>query len=73
MTMGDNKSYYLAYCICVESGKIVQSSPPSPDLERKTFDEFSRWVESAGGWILPVVARWLAHMRGPIQCPVWYV
>ena len=52
--MDDNKDHYHAYCISVESGKIVQSTPRSPDLERKTFDEFSRWVESVNGRIYPL-------------------
>jgi hypothetical protein len=56
MTIDDNKGAYRAYHIVVESGKIVQSSPRSPDLERKTLEEFSRWVESVGGWIYPLSA-----------------
>jgi hypothetical protein len=39
MTPYDDISRYNASSICVESGKIVQSFPRSPDLERKTFDE----------------------------------
>jgi hypothetical protein len=50
----EEKTHYLAYLIYVESGRIVQSDPRSPDLERKTLEEFSRWVESVGGWIYPL-------------------
>lgn len=54
MTIDDNRIGYHAYRIYVESGRIVRSDPRSPDLERKTLEEFSRWVESVGGWIYPL-------------------
>jgi hypothetical protein len=47
-------SRYMVYRISVEFGKIVQSSPRCPDLERKTFDEANRLVESRHGRIYPL-------------------
>jgi len=47
-------SHYTVYRISVEFGKIVQSSPRCPDLERKMFDEATRLVESRRGWIYPL-------------------